>query len=321
VGWRYILRRLLQVVPAVAAILVITFTVIHLAPGDPVDAVASGNGDEAYYAFMRNKFGLDKPVVEQFRIYAGNVLRGDLGVSFAQGDRVSSLIGKRLGPTLLLMGTALVASSLGGVLIGLIAARRPLGLLDLGVSTTALVTYALPVFWLAQLGLLTLAFRAGWFPVQGMTDARAETSGAAHVIDIAHHLLLPALVLAVSELALVARVARTGLLQQQGADYVRTAKAKGLSAGGSLVRHALPNAMLPIVTVIGARVGALFSGAVLVETVFSWPGLGGLLLSAAQNRDHPVMLGVVLLVAFSVVLANLLTDLTYAWIDPRIRYR
>jgi ABC-type dipeptide/oligopeptide/nickel transport system permease component len=128
-------------------------------------------------------------------------------------------------------------------------------------------------------------------------------------------------VLAVSELALVARVARTGLLQQQGADYVRTAKAKGLSAGGSLVRHALPNAMLPIVTVIGARVGALFSGAVLVETVFSWPGLGGLLLSAAQNRDHPVMLGVVLLVAFSVVLANLLTDLTYAWIDPRIRYR
>jgi peptide/nickel transport system permease protein len=320
-GWRYVLRRLLQVVPAVAAILVITFTVIHLAPGDPVDAVASGNGDEAYYAFMRSKFGLDKPVVEQFRIYVGNVLRGDLGVSFAQGDRVSSLIGKRLGPTLLLMGTALVASSLGGILVGLIAARRPLGLLDLGVSTTALVTYALPVFWLAQLGLLTLAFRAGWFPIQGMSDARAETTGLAHLLDIAHHLLLPALVLAVSELALVARVARTGLLQQQGADYVRTARAKGLSASGSLVRHALPNAMLPIVTVIGARVGALFSGAVLVETVFSWPGLGGLLLSAAQNRDHPVMLGIVLLVAFSVVLANLLTDLTYAWIDPRIRYR
>ncbi|MDQ4097235.1 MAG: ABC transporter permease [Actinomycetota bacterium] len=320
-GWRYILRRLLQVVPAVAAILVITFAVIHLAPGDPVDAVASGNGDAAYYAFMHEKFGLDKPIVEQFRVYVGNVLRGDLGVSFAQGDRVSSLIGKRLGPTLLLMGTALVASSLGGVVVGLIAARRPLGLLDLGVSTTALVTYALPVFWLAQLGLLTLAFRAGWFPIQGMTDARAEASGFAEALDIAHHLVLPALVLAVSELALVARVARTGLLQQQGADYVRTAKAKGLSASGSLVRHALPNAMLPVVTVIGARVGALFSGAVLVETVFSWPGLGGLLLSAAQNRDHPVMLGIVLLVAFSVVLANLLTDLTYAWIDPRIRYR
>jgi ABC-type dipeptide/oligopeptide/nickel transport system permease component len=133
--------------------------------------------------------------------------------------------------------------------------------------------------------------------------------------------VLPALVLAVSELALVARVARTGLMQQQGADYVRTARMKGLSAGGALLRHALPNALLPVVTVIGTRVGTLFSGAVLVETVFGWPGLGGLLLSAAQNRDHPVMLGLVLLVAFSVVLANLLTDLTYAWIDPRIRYR
>jgi len=321
VSWRYVLRRLLQVVPAVAAILVITFAVIHLAPGDPVDAVASGNGDAQYYAFMRHKFGLDKPVVEQFRIYTGNVLRGDLGVSFAQGDRVSTLIRKRLGPTLLLMGTALVASSVGGIVFGLVAARRPFGLLDLGFSTFALVAYALPVFWLAQIGLLTLAFRVGWFPIQGMTDARATYTGVAHILDIAHHLVLPGLVLAVSELALVARVARTGLIQQQGADYVRTARAKGLSPGGSLVRHALPNAMLPVVTVIGTRVGALFSGAVLVETVFGWPGLGGLLLSAAQNRDHPVMLGLVLLVAFSVVLTNLLTDLTYAWIDPRIRYR
>jgi peptide/nickel transport system permease protein len=219
------------------------------------------------------------------------------------------------------MGTALVASSVAGVLFGLIAARRPFGLLDFGVSTAALVAYALPVFWLAQLGLLTLAFRFGWFPIQGMTDARAEFTGVAHVLDVAHHLVLPALVLAVSEVALVARVARAGLMQQQGADYVRTAKAKGLSTTGSLLRHALPNAMLPVVTVIGTRVGALFSGAVLVETVFSWPGLGGLLVDAARNRDHPVMLGLVLLVAFSVVLTNLLTDLTYAWIDPRIRYR
>ena len=320
-GWRYVLRRLLQVVPAVAAILVITFGVIHLAPGNPVDAVASGNGDQEYYEFMRRKFGLDKSVVEQFRTYAGNVLRGDLGTSFSQGDRVGSLIYRRFWPTLLLMGTALVASSVGGVLFGLVAARRPFGLMDMGVSSAALVAYALPVFWLAQLGLLSLAFEAGWFPIQGMTDARADLSGLAHVLDVAHHLALPALVLAVSEVALVARVARTGLIQQQSADYVRTARAKGMSATGSLFRHALPNAMLPVVTVIGTRVGTLFSGAVLVETVFAWPGLGTLLLSAAQNRDHPVILGLVLLVAFSVVLANLLTDLAYAWIDPRIRYR
>src|SRR5947209_7003912 len=215
-GWPYVLRRLLQVVPAVAAILVITFGVIHLAPGDPVDAVASGNGDAQYYAFMRHKFGLDKPVVEQFRIYAANVLRGDLGVSFAQGDRVSTLIRKRLGPTLLLMGTALVASSVGGIVFGLVAARRPFGLLDLGFSTFALVAYALPVFWLAQIGLLTLAFRAGWVPIQGMTDARAAYTGVAHILDVAHHLVLPGLVLAVSELALVARVARPGRLASFG---------------------------------------------------------------------------------------------------------
>lgn len=318
---RYLLRRLLQVVPSVAAILVITFGIIHLAPGDPVDAVASGNGDDAYYAFMRHKFGLDRPLVAQFGTYATNVLRGDLGVSFAQGQRVSSLISDRVSATLLLTGTALVASSIGGVFLGLLAARRPLGLTDLGVSAAALVGYALPVFWLAQLALLTLAFRTGWFPIQGMTDARAEYTGWAHVFDIARHLTLPALVLAVSEVALVARVARTGLIQQQGADYVRTAKAKGLSPGSSLMRHALPNAMLPVVTIIGGRVGALFSGAVLVESVFGWPGLGLLLVRAAETRDHPVLLGLVLLVAFSVLLVNLLTDLVYAWIDPRIRYR
>jgi peptide/nickel transport system permease protein len=321
VSWRYLVRRLLQVVPAVAAIIVITFGVIHMAPGDPVDAVASGNGDDAYYAFMHDKFGLDEPLLVQFRTYAGNVLGGDLGVSFAQGQRVSALILDRMGSTLLLMLSALVVSSLGGIALGLLSARRPLGLFDLGVSTFALVGYALPVFWLAQLALLLFAFRTGWFPIQGMTDAREINTGFAAVLDVAHHLVLPALVLAVSEVALVARVARSGLIQQQGSGYVRAAKAKGLSPTGALTHHALPNAMLAVITVIGGRIGSLFSGAVLVETVFGWPGLGGLLLGAAQTRDHPVLLGLTLLVAFSVVLANVLTDLAYAWIDPRIRYR
>jgi len=249
------------------------------------------------------------------------VFRGDLGVSFAQGQKVSTLIRDRIPATLLLTGTALVASSVGGMVLGLLAARRPLGLTDLAVSTAALVGYALPVFWLAQLALLSLAFRAGWFPIQGMTDARADYTGWAHVFDVVRHLTLPALVLAVSEVALVARVARTGLIQQQTTDYVRTANAKGLSPRGSLLHHALPNAMLPVVTVIGARVGGLLSGAVLVESVFGWPGLGLLLVRAAETRDHPVLLGLVLLVAFSVLVVNLVTDLVYAWIDPRIRYR
>ncbi|HEX2048537.1 MAG TPA: ABC transporter permease [Acidimicrobiales bacterium] len=318
---RYVVRRLLQVLPAVASILVVTFGVVHAAPGDPVVAVAGESGNEEYYAFMREKFGLDRPLHVQFVTYTSNVLRGDLGTSFVQGERVSTLIVERLWPTFLLMGTALLVSTVGGITLGALAARRPFGPFDLAVSTGALIGYALPVFWLAQLAMLTIAFRTGWFPIQGMTTARADYRGLAHYADVARHLVLPALVLAASEVALISRIARTGILAEMSSDYVRVAQAKGLSPSGALVRHALRNALLPVVTVVGTRIGFLFSGAVLVETVFGWPGLGRLVLSAAQTRDHPVLLGMVLVVAFSLVVANLLTDLLYSRVDPRIRYR
>jgi peptide/nickel transport system permease protein len=318
---RYVLRRLLQVLPAVASILIVTFAVVHAAPGDPVVAVAGESGDQAYYDFMRAKFGLDRPLPAQFLTYSHDVLRGDLGVSFVQGERVSTLIRERVPATLLLMGSALLLSTVGGIALGALAARRPFGPFDLSVSTLALVGYALPVFWLAQLAMLTIAFRTGWFPIQGMTTARASYTGLAHWGDVARHLVLPAFVLAASEVALVSRIARTGILNEMSRDYVRTAQSKGLSESRALVRHALRNALLPVVTVVGSRIGFLFSGAVLVETVFGWPGLGRLVLSAAQTRDHPVLLGMVLLVAFSLVLANLVSDLVYARVDPRIRHR
>jgi peptide/nickel transport system permease protein len=321
VNRRYVVRRLLQVLPAVASILIVTFAIVHAAPGDPVVAVAGESGNDEYYAFMRAKFGLDRPLPQQFVTYSANVLTGDLGTSFAQGERVSTLIAERVPATLLLMGSALALSTLGGMALGALAARRPFGPFDLAVSTTALIGYALPVFWLAQLAMLTIAFRTGWFPVQGMTNARAQYTGWAHITDVARHLALPALVLAASEVALITRIARTGILTEMDRDYVKVAQAKGLSPSGALVHHALRNALLPVVTVIGTRIGFLFSGAVLVETVFGWPGLGRLVLSAAQTRDHPVLLGMVLLVAFSLVLANLVTDLVYARVDPRIRYR
>jgi len=184
----------------------------------------------------------------------------------------------------------------------------------------ALVGYAVPAFWLGQIAILTVALRTGWFPLQGLTDARAQYTGWAHVVDVLHHLVLPALVLAISEVALITRVARTGLLQELGRDYVRTARAKGAPEPTVLTRHALPNALLPVVTIIGSRVGFLFSGAVVIETVFSWPGLGSLIVASSQTNDRPVLLGLVLLVSFSVVAANLVTDLVYGWIDPRIRY-
>jgi peptide/nickel transport system permease protein len=321
VNRRYVVRRLLQVLPAVASILIVTFAVVQAAPGDPVVAVAGESGNEEYYAFMREKFGLDRPVVEQFWTYATNVLRGDMGVSFVQGQEVVDLIFERVPATLLLMGSALLVSTVGGIVLGALAARRPFGPFDLGVSTGALIGYALPSFWLAQLAMLTIAFRTGWFPIQGMTDARADYSGLAHYLDVARHLVLPSLVLAASEVALITRIARTGILAEMDSDYIKVAQAKGLSPTGALVHHALRNALLPVVTVVGTRIGFLFSGAVLVETVFGWPGLGRLVLSAAQTRDHPLLLGMVLLVAFSLVLSNLLTDLLYARVDPRIRYR
>ena len=317
---RYAVRRLLQVVPAVAGILVVSFVLIHLAPGDPIVALAGDSGDQAYYDFMRAKFGLDQPALRQFATYAGNVLQGDLGVSFVQGRRVTDLIGERLPATFLLMGSALLASTLGGIVLGALAARRPSGPFDLCVSTVALVGYAVPVFWLAQVAMLTLAFEAGWFPIQGMTDARANYTGWPAVLDVAHHLVLPALVLALSEVALISRVTRTGVLQEVGRDYVRTARAKGASPRRVMFRHALPNALLPVLTIVGTRIGFLFSGSVLVETVFGWPGLGRLIVTAADTRDHPVLLAMVLFVAFSVVVANLVTDFAYALVDPRIRY-
>jgi len=310
-------RRLAQAVLAVLGIIVVTFFLIHSAPGDPAAALAGEGGDAAYIQAVRRNFGLDRPLLQQFVTYAGNVVQGDLGTSLVRGRPVSEVIGDRLPVTLLLMGTALALSSLGGMVLGGIAARRPGRALDLGITTGGVVGYAVPTFWLAQLAVLTLGFRAGWFPVQGLTDARADHTGFAAVLDVAHHLVLPAVVLALSEVAIVARLTRTGLVHELATDYARTARAGGVGPRRVLTRHALPNALLPVVTVVGARFGTVLSGAVLVETVFAWPGLGQLLIGATRSRDYPVLLGLVLLASFAVVVANLVTDLVNGRIDPR----
>ena len=315
----YAARRLFEALLAVVGIQVLTFVLVRVAPGDAVSAIG-GETDPRYQDYLRSLLHLDRSLPDQMATYAGNVLRGRLGNSFVQSRPVAEIIGERLWPTLLLMGTTLVLSSLVGMLLGLLAARRPFGRFDFAVNSSALVCYAVPAFWLGQIAILTVALRTGWFPLQGLTDARARYTGFAHVVDVARHLVLPALVLAASEVALVTRVTRSGLIQEMGKDYVRSARARGLSERSVMLHHALPNALLPLVTIIGARLGALFSGAVVIETVFSWPGLGSLIVSSSQTSDRPVLLGLVLLVGFSVVAANLLTDLLYGWIDPRIRY-
>lgn len=318
-NWRYLVRRLVQVPPTALAIVVLTFLLIHLAPGDPILALAGEYGDEAYYEAMRERFGLDRPVPYQLAVYLANVARGDLGVSFVQGRPALTVVLERLPATLLLAATALVVSTGVGVILGVLAARRAGRPTDLGLRITSLLGYATPSFWLAQLAVLFIAFRSGWFPVQGMTDPRASNSGFAHVLDVAHHLILPALVLAAAELALTTRLVRAGMLEESRTQYVRTARAKGLPER-RVTRHALRNALLPVVTVLGGRVGMFFTGAVLVEIVFAWPGIGRLMLTAAQARDYPVLLAIFFVVSSAVVLTNLLTDLVYARLDPRVRY-
>lgn len=318
---RYVVRRLLQLLPTTAAILLVGFLLIHLAPGDPVLALAGENGDAEYYAFVREKFGLDEPLSVQLATYAGNVLQGDLGTSYVQGRPVVNVIAERLPATLLLTGAALVFSTLVGIAVGVFTATRRRRWPDVTVTLATLALYAAPVFLLGQLAILLLAFRLGWFPVQGMSDPRSSATGLRHVLDVGHHLVLPALALASQEVAAVARLSRVGLRDELDRDHIRTARAKGVPERTVVLRHGLRRAMLPVVTVLGGRVGHLVAGAVVVEVVFGWPGLGRLLVTAMQARDAPIVLGVFLLVAVTVVVANLVTDLVYAWLDPRVRYR
>ncbi len=317
---RYVGRRLVQVPVAATGILLAGFLLIHLTPGDPVVALAGEHGDAAYYAFMREKFGLDRPLLEQLLTYAGNMLRADLGVSYVYGRPVATVIAERLPATLLLTLSALVISSVAGIGLGVLAASRAHRWPDLVISVSTLALYAAPVFWLAQGCLLVLALGLGWFPVSGTTTAGFDGGGFEGALDMARHLALPVLVLATQEVAAVARLTRVGLLEELRHDYVRTARAKGATERRVLSHHALRRALLPVATIIGGRTGHLLSGAVLVEIVFGWPGIGRLLLSAVQNRDAPILLGIFLLVAAMVIIANLLTDIVYGWLDPRIRY-
>lgn len=317
-GVRLALRRVALAVPTAFAVAVISFTLIHVAPGDPVQALAGDGGDEAYYADMRARFGLDRPLPAQFVSYLGRLATGDFGFSWIQGRPVRTMIAERLPATLLLTGTALVASTLIGIALGTYAAARHRRAADTGISTLTILLFATPSFWLGQLALLWLALRTGWFPVQGMTDAREVRTGWAAALDVAHHLALPAAVLAAQEVAAVCRLLRNGLLDELDTAHVLLARAKGLPERMVLRRHALRRPLIPVLAVIGGRLGQLLSGAVVVEIVFGWPGVGRLLLTAMQSRDIPVVMGVFLLTALTVIAANLLIDLVVLRLDPRI---
>ena len=319
-----VLRRLALAFGLVLAVLAVNFALIHAAPGDPATVIAGemGGADEAAMAEIRKAYGLDKPLVQQFFTYIGKSVNGDLGISYAYNRPVAELILDRLGPTVLLVLTALLSAIAIGTLLGVWASKRPQSVGSGAITIFSLVGYSMPVFWTGI--LLVILFGKVWpiMPIAGMRDVRALGGSAWDTtLDVMHHLVLPALTLSIIYVAQYSRLARTSMLEVLGSDYVRTARAKGLGEFAVTFKHALRNALMPLVTIAGLQFGNLISGAVLVETVFSWPGLGTLALDAILGRDYPTLLGVLTFSAVLVIVANLLTDLSYRWIDPRLRGR
>lgn len=318
----YIVRRILYGIVLMAGVVVLNFFLIRLAPGDPADVIAGGMGGatEEIMASIRATYGLDKPVLTQLWIYLGNMLQGDLGQSYFFNQPVSKLIGMRIGPTILLVIAAQVLAITFGVAMGVLAARKPNSILSGFVSVFVTIGYAVPVFWMGIMLVILFASIIPVFPVGGMMDVRLLDQGfLTRTIDVLYHLALPAFTLAVIFLAIYARLTRASMLDVLGADYVRTARAKGASERSVLFKHALRNAALPIITVAGLQFGGLISGALLVETVFNWPGMGTLAFDAILRRDYTTLLGVLFFAAAMVVIANLITDLCYRLADPRIR--
>jgi len=316
---RYLVRRLLQTIPLLLAVLALTFVLVHVAPGDPVHILGGDGGDEAYYASMRAKFGLDRPLPEQFVIYIGSALHGDFGYSYVQRRPVFEVIADRVPATALLMLSALFLSTALGVLLGIVSARRLNRPPDHVITIATLVGGATPAFWLGQVLVLVFAAGLGWFPVQGMTSARGVAPGIDTVIDLVRHLVLPVTTLGFLQLALITRVTRSGLIDALREEYIRTAYAKGLRPTTIVWRHALRNVLLPIVTIIGSHFGTLLTGAVLTEIIFAWPGLGRLLFDATSSRDYPLLMAMFFVASVSVIVANLLTDIAYTALDPRVR--
>lgn len=317
----YLLRRMLYTLPLLVAAITIIFILIRAAPGDPVQYLLGEAGaSQEVIDRLRASMGLDKPLPVQFVIYVGKVLTGDLGTSVISGAPVLNLIMERFPATLLLMATQYTLAAIIGITFGVISARRPNSTVDNVITVFSLASFAVPVFWLGQMLILIFAYRLNWFPVQGMVNLRMGYTGFAHVLDVAYHLVLPVTTLTIYNIGLVLRLTRASVIQVLGQDFVKVARAKGLSETVVLFRHALPNALLPVVTVIGVEVPGLIAGAVLAETVFGWPGIGRLTLDAINARDYPLLMGIFIFISLFVIAANLVVDLLYALLDPRIRY-
>ena len=316
-----LIRQIIYSLLLLLAVILLNFLLIQLAPGDPVQTIVGemGGATPEIIAQIRSEYGLDKSIPEQLLIYIGGVATGNLGKSFYYNEPVTKLILQRLWATLLLTLSALVIAILIGTVLGVLSAQKPRGVFNQFVTVFSLIGYSSPIFWTGIMLLILLAYLIPVFPSFGMKTVGFKWSAWQSILDILKHLFLPAFTLASVYLALFSRLARASMLDVLVSDYIRTARAKGLSEGVVVYQHALKNALIPVVTMAGLQFSRVLAGAVVVETVFSWPGMGLLAFESILRRDHTLLLGILFFSTFIVVIVNILTDMSYRLLDPRIK--
>ncbi|MBM3469973.1 MAG: ABC transporter permease [Armatimonadetes bacterium] len=313
---RYLIRRALVTIPILFGITVMSYFIMSLTPGDPVQMLINPGMSQADVEIKRRALGLDRPVHVRYAKWLNELVHGNLGYSYSTGAPVTKRVGERVAPTLTLTVSALVLSYLIAVPIGVVVATRRYTWIDYAATFFAFLGISLPTFFLGLAGIYVFALRLRWLPVGGTMTLGGEGG----LLDLLLHLALPATVLAVAGAGALTRYVRSSMLEVLGQDFVRTARAKGLAQAVVLRRHALRNALIPVVTLAGLQIPALLGGAVITEQIFEWPGMGRLTIEAINQRDYPVLMGITLITALLVTLGNLLADITYSLVDPRIRY-
>ena len=304
--FRYLTRRLLLTIPVLLGVATLVFALIHLVPGDPAQSMLGESASPQDVQRLRENLGLDRPLWVQYRSFLGGIVKGDLGTSFRYGTPVTREIRARLFRTIQLALAAMAVAIAFAIPLGIVAAVYRGTAVDHAAMTAALVGISMPNFWLGPLLAILFAVVLGWLPVSG-------TGSAAHIV-------LPAVTLGAALSAILARMTRASLLEELRELYVLAARARGLSRGRAVLRHAFRNSLIPIVTIVGLQFGAVLTGTIITETIFAWPGVGRLLIQAINFRDYPLIQGCILFISFTYVMMNLLTDLTYGWLDPRIRF-
>lgn len=313
---RYIRRRLITAIPVFFGITLLVFLMVNLAPGTITDLMGEGASSGADKAALEASLGLDRPLPVRYAMWLGDLLQGDLGQSYFYDRPVSRLIAQRVGPSLLLTGTGVLLAVVMAIPLGILAAWKPRSFWDRLASVLSLISYSVPGFFLCLAGIAIFAVTLGWLPTHGMYTAGVFTS----LTDLLRHLILPAGVVCVSSLGELVKQTRSACLEALGQDYIVTARAKGLTEGAVMVRHAFRGSLVPVLTTILSHIPHILGGSVVVEQIFGWPGMGSLLFSGISQRDYPVVMGVTVVVALAVLLTNLLLDLVYGLADPRVRY-